>query len=83
MKNKFLYKFFRRIGWGEAPPIQSENDKFKEKVRLILDNKKDFSCLYDYDKICFFNQKDEINYLKNLTKNFLDVEENILKERFM
>ena len=83
MKNKFLYKLFRQIGWCEAPPKQLEKQKFRKNVELILDKKKDFSCLYDYDKICNFNQTEEIIYLKNLTKNYLDVEQNILKERLM
>ncbi len=58
----------------------SESEVFKAKVELIMKEEKDFSMLYDYNKISSLNQYQQRQYLAELTKRYIDEKKKLLEE---
>ena len=58
-----------------------DNALFKKKVEEIMKDEKDFSSLYDYNKIISMSEREERQYLYDLTIRYIETKQQILKEK--
>lgn len=56
-----------------------KNESYETKVLKIMNHEKDFSALYDYDKIVNLNEVEQMKYLAEVTKNYILMRENLIK----
>ena len=80
MKNRLLNKIFG-IFKGEQMQNDYDPTTFKMKVEEIMKDEKDFSSLYDYNKIMKMSRREEEEYLCQLTIKYIETKQQILKEK--
>lgn len=54
---------------------------FRKKVEKIMKKEKDFSSLYDYNKMKNMSEREELEYMYELTKKYVETKQALINDR--
>ncbi len=78
LRFKLLQMFKKFSGFNDEKPC--ERELFRSKVMKIMKKEKDFSSLYDYQKILSLDENGQHKYLAEVTKRYIEERQNLINE---